>query len=123
MTRSLKGSMVAIVTPMHEDGKLDLVAFRELVEWHIREGTSAIVVVGTTGESATLTTQEHCDLVGYCVDVANKRLPIIAGTGSNSKMRLCTTQNQPKNAGRMPACWWRLIIISLPRKASTTILD
>ena len=84
MTRSLKGSMVAIVTPMHEDGELDLVAFRELVEWHIREGTSAIVVVGTTGESATLTTQEHCDLVGYCVDVANKRIPIIAGTGSNS---------------------------------------
>ncbi len=84
MPINLKGSMVAIVTPMHSDGQLDIPAFKRLVEWHHSEGTSAIVVVGTTGESATLSTQEHCDLVSYCVEAAKKRIPIIAGTGSNS---------------------------------------
>ena len=76
--------MVAIVTPMQSDGQLDLLTFKRLVEWHHSEGTSAIVVVGTTGESATLSMQEHCDLVSYCVEAADKRIPIIAGTGSNS---------------------------------------
>lgn len=84
MTTDLTGSMVAIVTPMHGDGSLDLPAFDRLVDWHVDSGTSAIVVVGTTGESATLTIEEHCDLVAHCVEVGNKRIPIIAGTGSNS---------------------------------------
>ena len=84
MTIDLKGSMVAIVSPMLKGGQLDLQAFNQLVEWHISEGTSAIVVVGTTGESATLSMEEHCDLVSHCVGAVNKRIPIIAGTGSNS---------------------------------------
>ena len=84
MSVEIKGSVVAIVTPMHNDGSLDVSAFDRLVEWHVEAGTNAIVVVGTTGESATLTTDEHCDQVARCVEAANKRVPVIAGTGSNS---------------------------------------
>ena len=84
MAIDFKGSMVAIVTPMLKDGQLDLQSFNKLVEWHISEGTNSIVVVGTTGESATLSMREHCDLVSHCVAAANKRIQIIAGTGSNS---------------------------------------
>ena len=91
--------MVAIVTPMHSDGKLDLPAFNRLVEWHQSEGTSAIVVVGTTGESATLSSQEHCDLVSYCVEVADKRIPIIAGTGSNSTEEALYFTSSAKECG------------------------
>ncbi len=80
----IKGSIVAIVTPMQEDGKIDYPAFDRLLEWHIQSGTDAIVVVGTTGESATLSVQEHCDLVEYCVNRVAGRVPVIAGTGSNS---------------------------------------
>ncbi len=84
MQKHIQGSIVALVTPMHEDGSLDLGSFDRLVDWHVEAGTSAIVVVGTTGESATLTAQEHCDLVAHCVETARGRLPIIAGTGSNN---------------------------------------
>jgi 4-hydroxy-tetrahydrodipicolinate synthase len=81
---TIKGSLVAIVTPMDSDGSLDLPAFDRLIEWHIEAGTHGIVVVGTTGESATLSTEEHCDLVGHCVNVVAGRVPVIAGTGSNN---------------------------------------
>ena len=84
MTQEITGSIVAIVTPMRGDGSLDLPAFDRLVDWHVDAGTSAIVVGGTTRESATLGMEEHCDLVAHCVEVANKRVPVIAGTGSNS---------------------------------------
>ena len=84
MSNRLQGSLVAIVTPMKEDGALDLDAFDRLIDWHVESGTSGIVVVGTTGESATLSTEEHCDLVAHCVKVVNQRLPVIAGTGSNN---------------------------------------
>ncbi len=84
MPDRLRGSLVAIVTPMSEDGSLDLDAFDRLVDWHVDAGTSGIVVVGTTGESATLSTEEHCDLVAHCVRSVNQRVPVIAGTGSNN---------------------------------------
>lgn len=84
MSHVIEGSLVAIVTPMQNDGSLDLPAFDALLEWHIAAGTHGIVVVGTTGESATLTPQEHCDLIARCVDVVKARVPVIAGTGSNS---------------------------------------
>ena len=84
MSIGIRGSIVALVTPMHRDGSLDLVAFDRLVDWHVESGTAAIVVVGTTGESATLTVQEHCDLVSHCVQACDRRIPVIAGTGSNS---------------------------------------
>ncbi len=80
----ITGSLVAIVTPMHEDGSLDLDAFRALIDFHIAEGTDAIVVVGTTGESPTVDLEEHELLIAEAVKHANKRVPIIAGTGANS---------------------------------------
>lgn len=84
MSFNIQGSLVAIVTPMHSDGSLDLPTFDRLLEWHISEGTDAVVVVGTTGESATMTSVEHCDLVAHAVQTVNKRIPVIAGTGSNN---------------------------------------
>jgi 4-hydroxy-tetrahydrodipicolinate synthase len=81
---SLRGSLVAIVTPMDEDGGLDLDAFRRLIDWHIREGTDGIVVVGTTGESPTVDFDEHHLLIKTAVEHAAKRVPVIAGTGANS---------------------------------------
>jgi len=81
---SLQGSLVAIVTPMEEDGELDLDAFRRLIDWHISEGTDGIVVVGTTGESPTVDFDEHHLLIKTAVEHAAKRVPVIAGTGANS---------------------------------------
>ena len=80
----LTGSIVAIVTPMHEDGALDIDAFRGLIDWHIGEGTDGIVVVGTTGESPTVDFDEHGLLIRTAVDHAKGRVPIIAGTGGNA---------------------------------------
>ena len=69
---------------MRADGSLDLAAFDRLIDWHVESGTHAVVVAGTTGESATLSVQEHCDLVAHCVEVTGNRIPVIAGTGSNN---------------------------------------
>src|SRR6185369_3062136 len=80
----ITGSLVAIVTPMLEDGRLDLPRFRKLIDWHVAQGTSAIVVVGTTGESPTVDFDEHKELIRVAVEHSNGRLPIIAGTGGNS---------------------------------------
>jgi 4-hydroxy-tetrahydrodipicolinate synthase len=80
----ITGSLVAIVTPMLEDGRIDFARFRKLIDWHIAEGTSAIVVVGTTGESPTVDFDEHKELIRVAVEHSNGRLPIIAGTGGNS---------------------------------------
>ncbi len=84
MSQRIRGSLVAIVTPMANDGAMDLPAFDRLLEWHIASGTNGIVVVGTTGESATLSVEEHCDLVSHCVKTVAGRVPVIAGTGSNN---------------------------------------
>lgn len=98
MTDKIRGSIVAIVTPMKADGSLDLPALNKLLEWHIASGTNAIVVVGTTGESATLSTEEHCDLVAHCVNEVNGRIPVIAGTGSNNTAEaLYFTESAKKN--------------------------
>ncbi|HTT12064.1 MAG TPA: 4-hydroxy-tetrahydrodipicolinate synthase [Burkholderiaceae bacterium] len=80
----IRGSLVAIITPMHEDGQLDLDAYRRLIEWHITEGTHGIVAVGTTGESPTVDFDEHNELIRVAVETARKRVPVIAGTGGNS---------------------------------------
>jgi 4-hydroxy-tetrahydrodipicolinate synthase len=80
----IKGSIVAIVTPMHADGSLDLPGLRKLIDWHIAEGTDGIVIVGTTGESATVSVEEHCELIRVAVEHTAGRIPIIAGTGGNS---------------------------------------
>ena len=80
----IKGSIVASVTPMHADGSLDIPGMRKLIDWHIAEGTDAICVVGTTGESATVNVEEHVELIRVSVEHAAGRIPIIAGTGGNS---------------------------------------
>jgi 4-hydroxy-tetrahydrodipicolinate synthase len=80
----ITGSLVALVTPMHEDGSVDFDALRRLVDWHIAEGTSCIVAVGTTGESPTVTVEEHCAIIRAAVEHAKGRIPIMAGAGGNS---------------------------------------
>ena len=79
-----QGSIVALVTPMHEDGSLDEASLRKLIEFHINEGTDALVAMGTTGESATLNEKEHCHVIRQVVDMVAGRIPVIAGTGANS---------------------------------------
>ncbi len=79
-----QGSMVALVTPMHPDGRVDTEALARLVEFHVENGTDAIIAMGTTGESATLDETEHCEVVGQVVKLSAGRIPVIAGTGSNS---------------------------------------
>ena len=80
----IKGSIPAIVTPMQPDGALDLPALRRLLDWHIAEGTDAVVVVGTTGESPTVNVEEHCTVIRTAVEHVAGRIPVIAGTGANS---------------------------------------
>lgn len=80
----IQGSIPAIVTPMHEDGSLDLPRLERLVDWHIAEGSDGIVVVGTTGESPTVNFDEHCRLIETVVGRAAGRVPVVAGTGANS---------------------------------------
>ena len=79
-----QGSMVALVTPMQTDGSVDYQSLADLVEFHVENDTSAIVSMGTTGESATLNMEEHCEVMARTVDMANGRIPVIAGTGANS---------------------------------------
>ena len=79
-----QGSMVALVTPMHPDGSLDYDSYRSLIDWHAKEGTDALVVVGTSGESPTVDVDEHAELIRIAVSHAAGRLPVIAGVGANS---------------------------------------
>ena len=95
----IRGSLVALVTPMTDDGAVDQVALERLVEWHIAEGTDAIVAVGTTGESATLDEEEHCDTIRRVVEIANGRIPVIAGTGANSTSEAISLTVCAKKAG------------------------
>jgi 4-hydroxy-tetrahydrodipicolinate synthase len=95
----IKGSLVAIVSPMHEDGRLDFDAYRRLIEWHIAEGTNAIVAVGTTGESPTVDHDEHVELIRVAVETARGRVPVIAGTGGNSTAEAVDLTEHAKKAG------------------------
>ena len=80
----ITGSIVALVTPMHPDGAIDWSAFARLIEYHIESGTAGLGVVGTTGESPTLTVPEHCEVIRFAVEQAGGRIPVVAGTGGNS---------------------------------------
>ena len=95
----ITGSIVALVTPMHADGQVDWVNLDRLVEFHIKEGTDSIVAVGTTGESATLSTEEHCDVIARIVKVTAGRRPIIAGTGANSTSEAIELTQEAKKLG------------------------
>ena len=82
--QALKGSLVALVTPLSRNGEIDYDALQNLLDWHVEQGTDGIVSVGTTGESATLNPKEHIDVINFTVKHITKRLPVIAGTGANS---------------------------------------
>ena len=95
----IQGSIVAIVTPMHEDGSLDLDGYRRLIDWHIGQNTAAIVAVGTTGESPTVDHDEHCTLIRVAVEHAAGRIPVIAGTGGNSTREAIELTQYAKSVG------------------------
>lgn len=99
----ITGSMVALVTPMHEDGSLDWAALESLVEWHLEQGTHAIVAVGTTGESATLDYDEHIAVIRSVVNLVRGRVPVIAGTGANSTREAIELTQAAKDA-KADAC-------------------
>lgn len=94
-----KGSMVALITPMHNDGTIDKSALHDLVEWHIQAGTSALVIAGTTGESATLTPDEHYELLSLVVKQVKGRVPVIAGTGTNATSTTIQLSENAQKAG------------------------
>ncbi|WLF84207.1 4-hydroxy-tetrahydrodipicolinate synthase [Moraxella sp. ZY210820] len=98
-TPNIQGSIVAIVTPMLEDGGVDWKALEDLVEWHIEQGTHSIVAVGTTGEASTLSMEEHTQVIKEIIRVANKRIPIIAGTGANSTHEAIELTQAAKDLG------------------------
>lgn len=93
------GSLVAIVTPMFEDGRLDLEALKKLIDFHIAAGTDGIVIVGTTGESPTVDVEEHCTLIKTTVDYVAKRVPVIAGTGANATAEAIALTAKAKSLG------------------------
>jgi 4-hydroxy-tetrahydrodipicolinate synthase len=95
----ITGSIVAIVTPMHEDGSLDIPRLRSLIDWHVREGTDGIVIVGTTGESPTVDWDEHCELIRVAVEHSAGRIPVIAGTGANSTREAIELTEYAKKVG------------------------
>ncbi len=95
----ITGSIVAIVTPMHEDGSLDYPRLRNLIDWHVREGTDGIVIVGTTGESPTVDWDEHCELIRVAVEHSAGRIPVIAGTGANSTREAVELTEYAKKVG------------------------
>ena len=96
---ALTGSIVALITPMHEDGSVDYPALRKLVDWHIAEGTDCIGVVGTTGESPTVNVEEHCEIIRVSVEQAAKRVPIMAGCGANSTREAIELAQYAKTVG------------------------
>lgn len=100
-----KGAGVALVTPMKEDGSVNFDKLEELVEFHIANGTDAIIACGTTGESATLPIEEHLDVVRTCIEVSKKRVPIIAGAGSNSTASALYTSTQSEKMGADGLLW------------------
>jgi 4-hydroxy-tetrahydrodipicolinate synthase len=95
----ITGSLVAIVTPMHEDGRLDFGRFKQLIDWHVAEGTDGIVVVGTTGESPTVDFDEHKELIRLAVQHSHGRTPVIAGTGGNSTAEAIELTESAKKNG------------------------
>ena len=95
----LKGSLVALITPMRRDGAIDEKGFQDFVDWQVRQGTHGLVPVGTTGESPTLSHAEHKRVVELCVEAAGRRVPVVAGTGSNSTEEAIDLTRHAKKAG------------------------
>lgn len=93
------GSIVALVTPLHEDGSVDYDNLRKLIDWHIAEGTNCIGVVGTTGESPTVSVEEHCEIIRVAVEQAAGRVPVMAGAGANSTAEAIELSKFAKKVG------------------------
>ncbi len=98
-TVALRGSIVALVTPLHADGSIDYAALRKLVDWHVAEGSDCISVVGTTGESPTLEVAEHCEVIRVAVEQAAGRVPVMAGCGANSTAEAITLAKYARAVG------------------------
>ena len=94
-----KGAGVALITPMHEDGSVNFEALKEIIEEQIEKGTDAIISVGTTGEAATLSVEEHVEVIAYTIKVVNHRIPLIAGTGSNCTESAVELSRQAEEVG------------------------
>ncbi|MDE2372496.1 MAG: 4-hydroxy-tetrahydrodipicolinate synthase [Burkholderiales bacterium] len=97
--KPIVGSIVALVTPMHEDGSIDYPALGRLIDWHVAEGTDCIGIVGTTGESPTVTMTENCELIRFAVECAAGRVPVMAGTGANSTAEAIELAHYAKSVG------------------------
>jgi len=97
--KPIVGSIVALITPMQQDGSVDYDGLRRLIDWHIAEGTDCLAVVGTTGESPTVSVQEHCEIIRVAVEQAKGRVPIMAGTGANSTQEAIELSRYAKTAG------------------------
>ncbi len=97
--RPIQGSLVALITPMLPDGSLDLAAYRKLIDWHIEQGTNGLVVVGTSGESSTVSMEEHCELIRIAVEHTAGRVPVIAGAGANSTAEAIELSRSADSAG------------------------
>ena len=95
----ITGSLVALVTPMDDEGRLDLPRFRSLIDFHLKEGTDGLVIVGTTGESPTVSVDEHCELIRIAVEHSAGRVPVIAGTGANSTAEAIELARYAKSVG------------------------
>ena len=108
----ITGSLVAIVTPMLDDGSLDYPRLRSLIDWHVAEGSDGIVIVGTTGESPTVDVDEHCELIRVAVEHAAGRLPVIAGTGANSTAEAVELARFAEQAGAAATPYLRLFALT-----------
>jgi 4-hydroxy-tetrahydrodipicolinate synthase len=97
--KPITGSIVALVTPMHDDGRVDHDGLRRLIDWHVAEGTDCVGVVGTTGESPTVSVDEHCEIIRVAVEQAKGRVPIMAGTGGNSTAEAIELSRFAKKVG------------------------
>lgn len=99
----IRGSLVALVTPMLADGSIDWKSFRSLIKWHIERGTNGLVIMGSTGEAATISTPDHIELIRVAVEQANGRIPVIGGTGANSTTEAIELSSAARDAG-VAAC-------------------
>ena len=93
------GSLIALVTPLDGNNRVDYSSLKRLIDFHVEQGSNALVIAGTTGEAATLTRSEHIELIGRAVEIADERLPIIAGTGSNSTAQTVDLSCSVANSG------------------------